>query len=136
MDRYRVLVTGDRHWYCLPLAEAIVTRLKAKHGPALLVVHGAANGVDSAFADACLSLGVDQEPHAADWETHGRAGGPIRNSAMVALGADVCLAFSPDLAKSHGTRDCSRKAIAAGIPTWLVAEDRGPDTRPVRLEEV
>jgi hypothetical protein len=43
--------------------------------------------------------------------------GPIRNSHMVSLGADVCLAFpSP---RSRGTKDCYQKAIAAGIRTFV-----------------
>lgn len=153
MDRYRVLITGSRDWRIDDLAEVIVTRLLVRYGPTLLIVHGdCPTGVDASFREACKTVGVDQEPHPARWDdihcsgavvrkrrdgtSYNANAGPIRNSAMVALGADVCLAFSRNLAQSRGTRDCVGKAIRTGIPTWLVAEDRGPETRPVRLEEV
>ncbi len=41
----------------------------------------------------------------------GKAGGPVRNQAMVDSGADLCLAF-PDN-KSIGTWDCVQRARAA-----------------------
>ena len=82
----RVIVTGDRHWECPELAEQVVSRLLRRHGPNLIVVHGAASGVDESFAEACEELGVDQEPHPADW-SHGKGAGPRKNQAMVDAGA-------------------------------------------------
>jgi hypothetical protein len=137
MDRYRVLVTGSRDWAPVALVESILTRLQARHGERLLIVHGdCPSGVDAVFRRACEAMGIGEQRYPAAWEIQGKAAGPIRNTAMVRAGADVCLAFSQDIRKSRGTRDCAGKAIRVGIPTWLVAEDRGPDTRPVRLEEV
>jgi hypothetical protein len=137
MDRYRVLITGSRDWTPIALVESILTRLKDRHGSALIVAHGdCPTGIDATFRRACEAMGIGEQRYPAAWETLGKAAGPIRNTAMVQAGADVCLAFSTNLTLSRGTSDCARKAIAAGIPTWLVAEDRGPDTRPVRLEEV
>jgi hypothetical protein len=49
---------------------------------------------------------------------------------MVDAGAGMCLAFHRYLANSKGTRDCARRAIAAGIPTYLIDSDRA---RPRRL---
>jgi hypothetical protein len=130
---YRVLITGSRDWFPTDLIESILERLRARHGAALLIVHGACStGVDATFRAACESAGVDQERHPAAWQDQGKAAGPIRNSAMVRMGADICLAFSRDIAWSKGTADCARKAIRAGIPTWLIGEDG----QPVRLEKV
>ncbi|MFE3052289.1 SLOG family protein [Nocardia sp. NPDC059239] len=70
------------------------------------------------------------EPHPADWERdcdsdcrhqprrkNGRLycpmAGNLRNQDMVDLGADGCLGFP--LPGSRGTRDCMRRARAAGI---------------------
>jgi acetylglutamate kinase len=46
----RILITGDRHWSCMELAERVVSRLIARYGYDLVIVHGGANGVDQAFA--------------------------------------------------------------------------------------
>lgn len=60
---------------------------------------------------------AQSEGHPADWDGLGKAAGPIRNSYMVSLGADMCLAFP--VAWSRGTWDCIRKAVDAGIPTHI-----------------
>lgn len=116
----RILITGSRHWHAYDLAEQILNRLLLKHGPGFVIVHGGAAGVDRAFAEACDDLGIDHEPHPANWKEHGKGAGPLRNAEMVALGASLCIAVHEDIRGSRGTRDCARKAIAAGIPTYLV----------------
>jgi hypothetical protein len=136
MDRYRVLVTGCRHWNCTGLAGSIVNRLMERHGTQLIVVHGAARGVDAAFAQACNDLGVTHEPHPADWDVYGKGAGPRRNQAMVDAGADLCLAVHRDLKGSRGTLDCVKRCLAAGIPVWLIDNDRDDVPKPVRIREV
>jgi hypothetical protein len=121
---YRILVTGWRFWprdaaYVIhdALAEAVL--VDPHVGKRLVVV------VDG----WCPRGGVDKwanqwarehEP-LVQWERHrakvgpgGRFMGPERNSLMVNLGADVCLAFPAG--SSTGTVDCMKKARAAGIP--------------------
>lgn len=60
----------------------------------------------------------------ADWDTHGRAAGPLRNRAML-VGerdgynegrADIVVAFLG----GRGTADCVRQARQLGIPVVLV----------------
>ena len=126
----RVIVIGDRAWDCRELAAEVVRRLVAKYGQGLVIVHGAAGGVDAAFATAAEAQGVAVEPHRAEWVRLGKRAGPSRNQRMVDAGADFCLAFHRFIANSEGTRDCARRAIAAGIPTYLVDGDEG---RPTRL---
>ena len=142
----RVIVTGSRSWYCPALAELVVGRLIARHGPDLVIIHGAAPGVDQAFSDAAEEMGVMVEPHPAQWaEIHhpravvrrdrngipyDSAAGPRRNEAMVRMGAGLCLAVHRNIRSSKGTRDCARQAIAAAIPTWLIDSD---EANPVRL---
>lgn len=141
----RIIITGSRSWYCPGLAEIIVNRLIARHGPDLVIVHGEAPGVDQSFAEAAEELGVDVEPHPARWDDlyapgaivrrdargmpYNASAGPRRNSIMVAAGAGLCLALHRDIASSKGTKDCARQAIGARIPTWLVDSDEANPTR-------
>lgn len=123
----RVLVTGSRNW---PHSKMVWSALTSefRHG-AMTVVHGACPSGADDHANMWFRLDMDEghpffateEPHPADWEKHGKAAGPLRNQEMVDLGADVCLAFPmPD---SRGTRDCIRRARAAGIPVITYSPD-------------
>jgi hypothetical protein len=133
----RVLVTGDRHWYCLPLAERIVVRLVARYGAEnLTIVHGAATGVDGAFDSAAGLNGVGVERFPADWANLGKAAGPRRNATMVATQPDFCLALHRDLLSSKGTLGCVKLCWEAEIPVWLVSDDGGEPRRIKSLEDV
>jgi hypothetical protein len=118
---YRVLVTGSRHWRDATVIEdalddAILSRPASAQ---MVVVHGdCATGADR-IADewaraAATTCPIRVERHPADWRTHGKAAGPIRNKTMVAAGADLVLAFL--LPNSRGTAHTIALADAAGIP--------------------
>lgn len=120
---WRVLVTGGRDRTDRARIWSELDRIHAVH-PALVVVHGACypkpehgqrpdRSADWLIHLWCQARGVPDEPHPADWTEHGRAAGPIRNAAMVALGADECVAFPGN---GPGTRNCMRAAAMAGIP--------------------
>jgi hypothetical protein len=112
-----------------------------RYGAGVVIVHGAATGIDQSFARACTKLDVAHEPHAARWDVldapgpviredkSGRAynanAGPARNAEMVAAGAGMWVAFHRRLARSRGTKDCVRRAIKEGIPTYLVDLQNG-----------
>jgi hypothetical protein len=141
----RVIVTGDRRWYAPDLAVQVVNRLLFRYGPDLVIVHGAAEGIDRSFAKACQALGVEQEPHPARWKELKAVGavvrydrrkhpynanaGPERNAEMVKAGAEMCVAFHRFLAESRETKDCVRRAIEAGIPTYLIDSENAEPTR-------
>lgn len=114
--RVRVLVTGSRSWTDREVIRQALASIPVVHRALtrnVTVVHGAARGADTIAAEEATKLGMAVEAHPADWERHGKAAGPIRNGEMVALGADVVLAFP--LGRSVGTRDCMRRAQRAGI---------------------
>ncbi|MDQ3405236.1 MAG: DUF2493 domain-containing protein [Actinomycetota bacterium] len=108
----RVLVTGSRAWIDIT---TIRLALRPYAAAGVVLVHGDARGVDRAAVAIWRSWCLPTEAHPADWATHGRAAGPIRNRLMVALGADVCLAFIRD--HSPGATGCAALAETAGIPT-------------------
>jgi hypothetical protein len=123
----------------------VVNRLVARYGPGLVIVHGRAAGIDASFVQACDDLGVQQEPYPALWkdvnapgavirrDRYGRQcnanAGPDRNVEMVAAGAEMCIAFHRFLMGSRGTKDCVRRAIAAGIPTCLIDSEKAEPRR-------
>jgi hypothetical protein len=106
----------------------------------IVVVHGGASGADRLAWEWASRSGVMVLVHVADWEScaadcrpsHRRrrrdgseycpTAGLRRNGAMVVEGAAVCLAFP--LGASTGTRDCMRRAEAAGIPVRNLGEQR------------
>ena len=132
---HRVLVTGSRAWTD---EEAIADAL-AGHwhdGNALLITGACPRGADEIAERIWRSRGGLVERHPADWHT-GRDAGMRRNAAMVALGADVCLAFIRD--GSPGATHAAHLAEQAGIPVRRFqagsngAEYTGPDDHVVAL---
>lgn len=109
----RILVTGSRDW---PDEAAIRDALRAEWEPSAVLVHGACpTGADAIASRIWTGAGLPEERHPADWAAHGRAAGPRRNAEMVALGADVCLAFIR--AGSRGASHTAALAERAGIRT-------------------
>lgn len=117
---YRVLVTGSRYW---PAPQAVADALDEAFSYAprrpFVVVHGDCRTGADAHAhlwavQAAATCDVTEEPHPADWRTHGNSAGPIRNRHMVNAGADLVLAFP--LPNSVGTQHTIGLATKAGIP--------------------
>jgi len=121
---YRVLVTGSRDWMDRQaVADALIAvEMGAWCHPSFgrfVLVHGGAKGLDAMAAEwAEQRQGWAVEAHPADWRTHGRRAGPIRNAHMVSLGAGLCLGFP--MPGRRGTWDCIKKACDAGIPIRVV----------------
>jgi hypothetical protein len=114
----RILVTGSRDWSAPAPVLAAIERVEARSSGPLVLVHGAARGLDSMAAELIRGRPRwTEEAHPADWATHGRAAGHRRNAAMVDLGAALCLAFP--LPGSRGTWDCVRRAVEAGVPAMV-----------------
>lgn len=115
---YRILITGSRDWtdqatIWQALADAVRSIPVDRE---LVIIHGACRvGADEIAHEWARGYGARIECHPANWTKHGRAAGPIRNKAMVDLGADLALAFIKD--GSRGASHCARLAEQAGIET-------------------
>lgn len=119
-EDFRVLITGTRHEgppsWTWTVCDALL-KAWAAHGTSdtIVIVHGACpTGIDRFAGVVAGVIGCSEESHPADWAHLGKRAGPLRNQAMVDLGADLCIAFPRG--ESRGTRDCMRRAEAAGIP--------------------
>jgi len=120
----RVLVTGSRDWRDIAKIRTQMHIACARYLPsAIVIVHGGCPRGADRLADVWAKrYGLRTEPHPADWETHGKRAGFIRNAEMVALGADVCLAFIKD--GSKGATHTADLAEKAGIPVRRFEEPR------------
>lgn len=114
---YRVIVFGGRDYADAEnVARALGTvheRTDA-HGYALVVVQGGAAGADSLARQWASAHGVRCETFPADWKTHGRAAGPLRNQAMLDAGA----AYGVGFPGGRGTADMARRLRAAGVDVF------------------
>lgn len=145
----RVLVTSSRSWdrpdvvwSCLD----IVAREAFEAGDEkVTVVHGACPTGGDQHADAWGRLtrqrpawpfeawSIQVERHPADWQTHGRRAGFVRNQHMVSLGADLVLGFLRG--DSRGTGHCLELAERAGLTVRVLRyEDLPSPSEPAPSE--
>lgn len=116
---YRVLVTGSRDWTDQHRIEVDLSIWQDAN--AVLITGACPTGADRIAEEIWTSWGQPIERYPADWKTHGKAAGPLRNAEMVNAGADICLAYIR--AGSRGASNCADLAIAAGIVTLRRTED-------------
>jgi hypothetical protein len=124
---YRILITGSRDWTDRAAIDDTLTALAAAntfHNRTTVIVHGACPTGADAMADdwaryhATRSPLIEFERHPANWRPNGaldRGAGFRRNAEMVALGADLVLAFIKD--GSRGASHTAALAEQACIPT-------------------
>ena len=120
----RVLCTGTRDWTDEAAVRAAFASLDEydfwEQPSDVTIVHGACpTGADAIVDRVARELGFQVERHPGDWDRYGLAAGPIRNSHMVSLGADLCFAFWDGRVTKSGTLDCFQKAVRAGIPVHI-----------------
>lgn len=119
---YRILITGSRSWDNATAVHVAVELAGSTAGASprdVTIVHGDAVGADRIADQLAGIYGCQVEKHPAADHPDPLA----RNRHMVALGADVCLAFADRWAS--GTGACAREARKAGIRTV----DMGVSTR-------
>lgn len=80
----------------------------AKNLKVSVIIHGDGKGADEIAAKWSTSRQVKAEVYPADWVTHGKAAGPIRNSEMLRRSCpDVVVVFPGGV----GTADMMGKAL-------------------------
>lgn len=114
--RHVVLVCGGRDYADGARVYAVLDEEHMQR-PITRIVHGAARGADSIAAGWAWKTGVSIAPYPADWGTHGKGAGPIRNARMLRNEEpDMVIAFPG----GAGTADMVRRAVAAGVRVRLV----------------
>lgn len=136
--QHRVLVTGSRDWTDTALiAQAFDAALALLAVPVTMqhtvtLVHGDARGLDTMAEMEAIRRGWVIEGYPARWDQHSAAcpqwhagadtckmAGHRRNHEMIALGADLVIAFpmgEESSGHSKGTWGCARAAMKAELP--------------------
>jgi len=110
----RIAIVGSRDYPRMDLVAAYVHRDLV---PGTVIVSGGARGVDRIAAESARTRGLEVVEHFADWDTHGRSAGFIRNGDIV-KDSDQVVAFWDG--ESRGTRDTITKARKAGKLAWII----------------
>lgn len=80
----------------------------------LTVIEGGATGADRIGRDWAIARNKNVVTVNADWKTHGRAAGPLRNQRMLDEYKPDAVVFFPG---GRGTEDMVRRAKTAGVKT-------------------
>lgn len=119
----KLLITGSRDWSNrVTIDRALFAYWYEAGRPSdIVLVHGAAAGVDRMAADLWTRQGFHARAVPADWETWGKRAGIMRNLAMINEGPEHVLAFIKN--NSPGATHCAAAAEKAGLPITYFRED-------------
>ena len=108
-----ILVCGSRSWDRRGPILSALQRIEPN-----VVIEGGACGADRHARIAARALGLHVATVEADWDRHGKAAGPARNVAMLALKPDLVIACWDG--ESRGTAHMVDLAEKAGVPVEVV----------------
>lgn len=123
MTDFKILVCGGRDYDNRErLFEVLDKALQAATmaGKSFTLVHGGATGADSLSHEWATARQISNvRVYEADWQTHGKAAGPIRNKKMfTSEQPDVIIAFKG----GNGTVHMMKIGREAGVPVVEVKE--------------
>ncbi len=110
----RVLVFGGRDFDDWVMMHNALSQVKLQYG-ITCIVEGEAKGADFLGRVWAKAMGIPFEGYPADWKTHGRAAGHIRNQQMLDEGR---LDYAVGFPGGTGTADMLNRLARAGVPTW------------------
>lgn len=113
--RFRVIIAGSRDIADRRILEAALQACPWSD-EITEVVCGEQRGVDTLGKEWAEAQGLSVKPFPADWDTYGKAAGPIRNAQMAAY-ADGLIAIPGP--RSKGTYDMINKAKSRGLAVYV-----------------
>lgn len=138
-DTVRILICGSRMWNDGHMIADEASRLRARYGDNLTILHGDAMGADEWARRVCEDLQIRHIIYCAakpkyasgrlrrvvqvsDWDKDGKRAGMLRNVAMADNGPIGCVAFRSE-GKSNGTDNMIELCAERGIPRIVYLED-------------
>lgn len=119
--RKKVLITGSRTINDKLKVTNMLNRLLVNVKDDIEMLFGDADGVDKIAWDWCKLNDIPYQRYKPDWDTYGRAAGPMRNTDMInQLTKDNCLVIAFWDKKSRGTKDVINKARAKDLFTIVI----------------
>lgn len=120
IGRVRVLLTGSATWRDESVIRQVLCEVIEAYGVDVLLVHGDRPvGAERIARQLWREWGLTDEPHAAPVDL-GPLGERWTAAAMVAAGAELCVAFQPFGDTGSATALCVAFAELAGIPVIRV----------------
>lgn len=116
----RVLICGSRHFNDYErFKKEVMNALPVGDYIGSTVISGHAKGADTLGEQFARDMGLQLQTFPADWNVHGRAAGPIRNTQMLQQGKpDIVIAFLAE--NSRGTKNMINQAEKAGVPVKVI----------------
>ena len=105
----KTIIAGGRD-YALTEIDVLMLESLIYDLPITEVVHGGCRGIDTEAGTWAKKEGLEVKVYPADWDTHGRAAGPIRNEQMAQY-ADACILFKG----GRGTANMKKNADKYGL---------------------
>lgn len=131
MEKARVIIAGSRHFNHYETFKPKVVQALKEFGitktDQLIVVSGRARGTDRMGERFANELGIEGVGFPADWNTHGKGAGPIRNRQMAEYATHL-IAFQWD--NSRGTANMIKQAKQLGLKVKVYSFDSENRERP------
>jgi hypothetical protein len=118
--KVRIIVAGTRKWKDKKLFHEIIVDYLERFSEPVLFISGAANsGADRFIIDWCKKYNYPCLEMPADWDTHGKSAGYVRNTEMAEIGTHlVCFWDTVSRGTAHMRTVSSEKHL--NIMTVLV----------------
>jgi len=113
----KLAIVGGRDFDDYAGLKAVVDRVKT---PITLIVSGAASGADSLARRYAQEHGIPLQEFPADWKTHGKRAGYLRNVDIISA-SDAVIAFWDGV--SPGTESSIKLTKQQGKPIHIVDYD-------------
>jgi hypothetical protein len=107
----RVLVCGGRDYQNKERVFQVLDLIHKKLKEKMIIIHGGARGADTLAGEYARERQLEELVFPADWKTHGKSAGAIRNTQMLKEGTPKLVVAFPggngtkhmiDISKKHG----------------------------------